>query len=125
MAIWNLTAHVIVVRLDGGMVAETTFPPCGKVARIETAETPSGQVTVRQGGTQLPIPVIRRFFDRAEIPTPDGYQAGDHLIVSSLVLEGAKGCSHPLLGYLLAPDTGATAVRENGQVKAVRRFVRD
>jgi hypothetical protein len=40
-------------------------------------------------------------------------------IVSSMVLAATNS------SYVVAPDTGPTAIRENGQIVAVTRFVRN
>lgn len=44
-------------------------------------------------------------------------------LVSSMVLDAAKAQNHPLCPQLLAPDTGATAIRDKGQIVAVTRLV--
>jgi hypothetical protein len=49
--------------------------------------------------------------------------AGKLALVSSMVLDAARDQKHPSLPLLLAPDTGATAVRDKGQVVAVTRLV--
>ena len=46
-------------------------------------------------------------------------QEGVTYIVSALVLSALKGSRSDVV----APDTGPTAIRENGQIKAVRGFV--
>lgn len=99
----NLTPHAIVVRTSEG---DMTFAPSGAVARVSTSVEAFGEV----GG----IPLTRTVFG-APVGVPD-IEEGTIFIVSSLV--GARVCRPDVV----APDTGATAIRENGQVVAVRGF---
>lgn len=107
----NLTPHAITVRMPDGN--EQTFPPSGLIARVATVETPTGSL--------YGVPVVRRTFGAVQIP--EGISESGPLIVSSMVLDAAKNQEHPLSDRLFAPDTGPTAIREGGQVKAVIRLV--
>lgn len=106
MAIYNCTPHAIVVRKDDG--SDTTFPPSGKVVRMPT-ET---KVVYTVDG----IPVSRTSFGQ-----PEGWpDAGpnDIVIVSTIVAQNAGQQKFAVV----APDTGPTAIRVDGQVVAVRGF---
>ena len=99
----NLTPHAIVVRTEEG---DTVFPPSGEVARVSTREVEAPAV----GG----FPVVTSVFgDVTGIPA---VEAGTMYIVSALVGERAARAD------VVAPNTGATAIRENGNVVAVRGF---
>lgn len=112
----NLTPHTIIVRTPGGK--DITYPPSGLLARVQTLE----EVTSVLENGQVPV-IQRRMLD-ADIPTPADDHDWDTLIVSSMVLDAAERQSHPLRRFLVAPDTGPTAIRESGWVKAVTRWVR-
>lgn len=100
----NLTPHAIVLRRENG--TEVTFPPSGKLARVASSE-----VTV---GEYEGIPIVTRKFGE-----PEGLpEEGELCLVSALVLgtvPGRKG--------VYAPDSGPSAIRENGQIVAVTRLV--
>lgn len=66
------------------------------------------------------IPVISRTMGKVYIPS---LEDGEYGIVSSMVINAAKSENHPLYSRLYAPDTGATAIRDKGQVVAVTRLV--
>lgn len=106
----NLTPHAIVVQLPDG--SRTTFPPSGQVARVATMATDTGlkvagvRVIRNQYG-----PVTGLVRDEAGVPMPQ--------IVSGMVLAALP----PGTPNVYAPATGATAIRENGQVVAVTELV--
>lgn len=103
----NLTPHTVTVQL-GEKVVE--FPPSGQIARVGVEYTPTDEV----GG----IPVVRATTGAVEgLPDP---AEGVYYIVSAMVAQAL-----PQRHDLLAPDTGAGAVRdETGRIIAVTRFVR-
>lgn len=112
----NCTPHVIRFQFADGTV--WVFPPSGELARVSTVEIITGTING--------MPVVRRAFGDVHLPevpceTVDGNPVVGFLLVSSLVLEAAK--AQGLADYLLAPDTGPTAVRQGGQVVAVTRWV--
>jgi hypothetical protein len=113
MKLVNLTPHAITIRASWG---DTTFPPSGRIARVNMEEIEDDPV--------MGFPSVKRVSGKAFIPL----EAGEIGIVSSMVLAAAKD-DELVLGYrntnLIAPDTGPTAIRENGQVIAVIRFVRN
>ena len=104
MKILNYTPHAIVVRLADG--TDRAFPPSGVVARVKTTDVPLEAVDG--------IPTVRMTFGEVEGLLPE--EEGTICIVSSLVAQ-ASGRSD-----LIAPNTGPTAIRENGQIVAVRGF---
>jgi hypothetical protein len=109
----NLTPHPIVIESDNGM--RVTIPPSGVVARVATSETVVSEVGV--GNTTVPV-VARQFGQVTGLPETD-----EACIVSSLVLDAVR-VQQPWRKRVYAPDTGATAIRdEAGRIIAVRRLV--
>ena len=109
----NLTPHPIVIESDNGM--RVTIPPSGVVARVATSETVVSEVGV--DGTTVPV-VVRQFGQVTGLPETD-----EACIVSSLVLDAVR-VQQPWRKRVYAPDTGATAIRdEAGRIIAVRRLV--
>lgn len=100
----NLTPHAITLqRPDGSRV---TFPPSGNLARVSTVEVTVGEIDG--------IPVISRTMGEAQgLP-----ENGEPCLVSAMVLSAVPGRQG-----VYAPDSGPTAIRENGQVVAVTRLV--
>ena len=106
MTVVNLTPHKIVVETAAGRVE---FAPSGQVARITSRPEVAGEIDG--------IPVTRTIFGPVEgLPEP---QAGVTFVVSSLVAGRV-----PNRPDVVAPDTGPTAIRVNGQIVAVRGFQR-
>ena len=100
----NLNKHEIVVQSAEG---DIVFPPSGLVCTLACK-----QIEIKRIGG---IPVMGNEYGEVEnLPTP---QEGVVFIVNALVLgrAGRPDC--------VGPDTGPTAIRENGQVKKVIRFV--
>ena len=96
----NLTQHPIVI-------GSTTIPPSGTVARVSTVERVVGEFNG--------VPVIERSFGEV-VGLPE---EGTPCIVSAMVASAAPGRKG-----VFAPDTGATAIRdEQGRVVAVTRLV--
>jgi hypothetical protein len=101
----NLTPHSITLRSRDG--TETTLPPSGTVARVNSKEEVVSNL--------FNMEVIRRSFGEVSGLPEEGTQC----IVSSLVLSAVPG----RVG-VYAPDTGPTAMRnDQGQVIAVTRLV--
>ena len=105
----NLTPHAITIRTQAG---DVVLPPSGQVARVAAVATDTGltvygaRVIRNQYG---PVTGLPR--DDAGIPLP--------CIVSGMVLAALP----PGTPNVYAPATGATAIRENGQVVAVTELV--
>lgn len=105
MILINLTPHSITVR---GSHGDVTISASGNVARVGMTETPAGEV--------VGVSVVRRKAAGVTgLPDP---QEGIGFLVSSMVLDACGGRSD-----VFAPDTGPTAIREDGQIVAVRRLV--
>jgi len=100
----NLTPHEIVVSTRN---IKKTIGPSGQIARVETSQ---------QHETWLDgIELVRTVYgDVIGVPEPED---GVVYIVSSLVASRL-----PERVDVVAPDTGPTAIRENGQIVAVTRF---
>lgn len=131
----NLTPHTVTVRTENG---DRSFPVSGQVARVSVDMQPVGDLNG--------IPVSRRHCgDVVGLPLLPAEDT--HYIVSTMVFEasaaetaraeasligdgefclGARELHASLVrrhAALLVPDSGSDAVRENGQVVAVRRFI--
>lgn len=101
----NLTPHPINLADEAGNIV-ATIPPSGTVARVQTASVE----VVRLMG----FPINRTTFGEVTgLPDP---VEGVYYVASTLVAQAAKRSD------VVAPDTGPTAVRQDGQVKAVRGF---
>jgi hypothetical protein len=99
----NLTPHDITVEGVG------VFPASGNIARVETKRVCIG------GWGKVRI-TKQTFGDVSGVPAP---QDGVAYIVSGMVLSALNGSR----ADVVAPDTGADAVRSNGHIVAVRGFV--
>ena len=109
----NLTPHAITLVLNSG--EHRTIQPSGTVARVQTFET-SGQMAWLSDGTGYEtIGTVYRRTGAAEGLPPEGTPC----LVSALVL-----ATVPDRAGVFAPDTGPTAIREDGLVVAVTRLVR-
>lgn len=123
----NLTPHPITLVHQG---EEITFPPSGTVAKVTTEESVLGRFPIGMGQA-IPV-VVRKFGTVTGLPPVEDHEEiialGVAHIVSSIVLSALEAdpdwIRHPLRNLIFAPDTGATAIRdENGQVRAVTRLV--
>ena len=100
----NLTPHAITLQKSDG--TRVTIAPSGQLARVSTTEK-----VVAEFDDML---VITRATGEAEgLP-----EEGTPCIVSAMVLAAVPGRKG-----VYAPDSGPTAIRENGQVVAVTRLV--
>lgn len=110
----NLTPHAITLRTPQG---DVTFPPSGTVARVATTETTVGLAAVGPG--QYAVPVIATQSAGITGLPADTASLPEGCLVSSMVLDALP----PGTRGVFAPDTGATAVRnEAGHVIAVTRL---
>ena len=99
----NCTPHALTIEGLG------TLTPSGVIPRCATLRSEPAIV----GGVRV---VTQTLGDVTGLPDPvDGVA----LIVSALVLSALKGTRTDVY----APDTGADAIRENGQIVAVRGLV--
>ena len=104
MEIINCTPHTIVVDLNGNQVS---FPASGILPRIETTSTPRN-----------PIEGIPTFsVKRGEIEDLPAPEEGKVFLVSAMVFAATTRLD------VIAPDTGPTAIRENGRILAVRNLL--
>lgn len=111
MAIINYTPHTVTVRDDSGV--DHVYPSSGTVPRVAMRSAPSLElddgtptITVQYGAAKLPL---------------------DHppLCIVSTMFADAYRAQHGANGvHLLVPDSGPSAIRENGQIVAVRALIR-
>ena len=101
----NCTPHTLKI------VGMGELPPSGHPVRVEMVET----ITTEMGG----VPVITRKPGLVTGLPRDERGAILPCLVSSMVLDALPAGTK----NVYAPDTGATAIRENGQVVAVTRLV--
>ena len=102
MEIVNLTPHAIAVELSEG--ERRIFAPSGSIARVQSTSIVIGNVDG--------VPVSRATLGAVTglPPAADGVI----FLVSAMVAQAAQRAD------VVSPDTGPTAIRENGQVVAVR-----
>jgi len=112
----NLTPHAISIELADGEGNRFTVAPSGTVARVEMEEVRSTPLYDEYGNDF--IQVIRRTAGTVTGIPPRRHRTV--LLVSSMVLDAMRDTGRC---DVYAPDTGASAIRENGQVIAVRRLV--
>lgn len=109
----NLTPHAVVVITagpPGGEHPEITYQPEPVAARVDQISTPW---TVIEPGVGVDVPT---YGEVRHLPDPE---PGTVFIVSQIVAQAAVGRDD-----LVYPDSGPTAVRVDGQVRAVRRLLR-
>ena len=102
----NYTPHTVTVRDDNGN--DHVYPASGIVPRVSMVTTPD--IPLEDG-----TPTIRVKYGEALLP--DGH-AGP-CIVSTMFADAYKGDSE-----LFVPDSEPSAIRENGQIIAVRALIR-
>ena len=106
----NLTPHALNVQLGDTMIE---IPASGAVARCA--------VNAVDGSAVYGIPTVTNTYGEVQgLPALADMEHGAVYLVSALVL-GRLGAEYA--GRVFAPDTGATAIRENGQIKAVTQLV--
>lgn len=115
MTVYNCTPHAITIRPGLVPSARNTgedivIEPSGFVVRCTTKAEQVGEF-------DYSVPIFRTELVEVVGWPPDA-QSGDIVIVSSLAAQNAG----PKDFTVVSPDTGPTAVRENGQVVAVRAF---
>lgn len=102
----NLTPHALTVEGLGNL------PASGSIARVSVKCVDVGT----RGGIRLRTSV------KGEVENLPISIDGVTLIVSGMVLDAIKA-SGVVRQDVVAPDTGSDAIRENGQIVAVRGFV--
>ena len=106
----NLTPHRVIVQSATNPEDGWIFEPSGSLPRLQTIEE---EVEDTWG-----IPTVSRTLGAVQ-NLPDPIE-GVKFIVSSLILSAC-----PDRNDLIAPDTGETAISNNGRIEAVTRFVRN
>lgn len=107
----NCTPHPVTVLVPKGSISYPTTGAfsSGVVARVDTLR--------KEIPNDLGFRLVRQTFGNVVgLPEPED---GTVYIVSGMVLQALNGSRIDVV----APDTGADAVRENGQIVAVRGFV--
>lgn len=107
----NCTPHALNVAGLG------TLPASGIVPRCATERRERKGFVVQREPVTFTIRLTRQTL--GEVTGLPEYQEGTILIVSGMVLQALAGTRSDVV----APDTGADAVRENGQIMAVMGFV--
>lgn len=103
----NLTPHTISLANDVGEIV-LTVPSTG-YCRVATTQEKIGEING--------FPINKTTYGVVEgLPDPDPDTV---YVVSILVAQQV-----PDRGDVVAPDSGPTAIRESGQIKAVKGFVR-
>ena len=117
----NFTPHDVTVQ---GEDATFVFPATGVVARVASTAHPFYRAP-RRGDVPDECPVVEVEYGDADLPLP----FGSTLIVSTMFADAFRrqhGDGRDQYGratQLYVPDSGPTAIRENGQVVAVRRLI--
>jgi hypothetical protein len=107
----NCTPHALTV------VGLGVLPASGMVARVATVREAQPGFLMQASPCEFRVRLVRQAFGQVEglpAPAPDTVY-----VVSGMVLSALAGSRLDAV----APDTGADAVRENGQIVAVRGFV--
>ena len=107
MELINLTPHVITI-IAGDM--HSVIPASGQVARVSVRNIPDGYING--------IPIVKSVYGEVEgLPEPE---EGKAYVVSMLVGQRVAGTRSDIFG----PDSGPTAIRENGVIVAVQALIR-
>jgi len=109
----NLTPHTVTVRpLSGG--PDFVYPASGLQARVRTLPVPAPP-------SQDGCPCVVIGYGEADLPP----EAGPGPYIVSTMFADAFRAQHPDdPAMLYVPDSGPTAIRENGQIMAVRALIR-
>ena len=115
MRIINLTPHVIRVITSQGVVE---FPSEGTARVSQTNKTLAPVHATGADGVVNAIPVARpEYGEVTGLPAPE---EGTIVVVSTMIADAMRGSGR---ADIYVPDSGADAVREAGQVVAVRRLL--
>jgi hypothetical protein len=107
----NYTPHTVTVRpVSGG--PDFVYPPSGIVPRVE--------MTSVDAGDHFGCPCIRVEYGAAELPAGETGPC----IVSTLFADAYRRQHGDDGVALFVPDSGPSAIRENGQIVAVRALIR-
>lgn len=106
----NLTPHTINLQLEDKMFA---FPSEGN-CRVSVQQNKDSELEI--DGHKVPV-VVNSYGKVEGLPRPEKDVT---YIVSLMVLQAIGGRPD-----IFAPDTGSTAIRKDGQIVAVRQFVKN
>ena len=120
MRVINLTPHTVTIKVPGFWYPKS-FPPSGKVARVEATEQDFGSLWLEaeedQGG--INVKIINRTFRSRDIVNKPEPKPGTIYLVSSIVLEAMNDRKD-----VFAPDTGPSAERDKeGHIISVCRLI--
>jgi hypothetical protein len=107
MKIVNLTKHDLTIAVGG---RDIVIPPSGQVATVTTSSVIVDILDV--GGDAVPV-YKTVFGDVVGLPDPQP----DTIYIASTLVASRAGRTD-----VLAPDTGASAIRKDGQVVAVTQL---
>lgn len=111
-ALRNHTPHVVRVRAPSGIDYEVA--PESTPARVVQRNEDMGSLDV----DGVLVAVARPTYGEVTgLPTP---REGEYLIVSTMVADALRGSGR---ADILVPDSGPDAIREGGQIVAVRRLL--
>jgi len=123
MRVVNLTPHEITLQLEDGR--RVSIPPSGKIFRLDELDEPASSVAVKVDGedVEVEVEVVRRSFRVTNFE--ELFEKEDMVAIVSLpALIALRQAGIRTRAMIVAPDTGATAIRdERGQIVAVRRFI--
>jgi len=106
----NYTPHDVTVRSESG--GEFMFQASGRVARVAT--------TPVHAADYLGCPCVRVEYGDAELPAGETGPC----IVSTMFADAYRRQHGDDGVELFVPDSGPSAIRENGQIVAVRALIR-
>lgn len=113
----NCTPHTVTVRAENALGTELhvyVYPPSGDVARVEMLSSDCDPL-----GDGCPTCSVE--YGRAELP---GDTLARRFIVSTMFADAYRRQHGDDGVELLVPDSGPDAIREGGQIVAVRRLIR-
>lgn len=114
----NLTPHDVVLMRDDG--STWVIPPEKTPARMIPADTDEDNVFFINGFPVSPAP---KYVGYIGLPEPTLETEKNLYIVSVVVGTAMQNTNYALKNRLIGPDTGASAVRVDGKIVAVRGFV--
>lgn len=118
MQLINCTGHALTIRDSYQRRDEDiVLPPSGIVARVSSAQSYVGDIHV-QGQTIAIYETLLNTTIEGGLPEP---RMGVLYVTSSIVAQAAAAIGRT---DVVAPDTGPTAIRVDGQVVAVTRLQR-
>jgi len=108
----NLTPHALTIECVG------TIPASGTVARVSTVRVGMGE----RGGVRVTLQTLGQV-EGLPAPAADTTYIVSGMVLDALKRQAAQVGSSRAGADVFAPDTGPDAIRENGQIVAVRGLV--